>query len=283
MGYVCYDVKCPACGDIYYETTELFDPNKMATGEMLRFKSKYGPGGYNWSMPFTDYDMAEALVCVECGGSLAPSGFLMVEGLPDNRFSLEHLEEINRALKGTGGPEQANPIDPPDIGGSKTLVVFRPDLSGPVIQEMLKFGVESMILDGKPPEEVNIPTDEELANELIEDPLAKYTDQKPCPECGRFFSVDEWPNHLASHPADVREQILKKPELVMDSSPEQPQGKKGKVRGLFKGKKAGPEIEETEPKKFECPLCESGFDEQKDYDSHLITHDMGDVRQVTDN
>ena len=81
MGYICYDVRCPNCAEAFYETTELYDPNKMTTGEMLRFKKKYGPEGYNWSLPFSDHDMSEAIVCVECGGPLAPSGKVKVEPL----------------------------------------------------------------------------------------------------------------------------------------------------------------------------------------------------------
>jgi hypothetical protein len=94
MDAICFDVKCPTCGKVCYETTEAFDPVKMATGAMLRFKKKFGPEGYNWSMPFTDYDMAEALTCAECGGSLSPNGFMKIEGLTKDVEVDPHLQSL---------------------------------------------------------------------------------------------------------------------------------------------------------------------------------------------
>jgi hypothetical protein len=60
-------VKCPSCCEIYLETTKDFDPDKIASGPMFRLIEKYGPQGYNWSMPFGEYDMAEGIGCPGCG------------------------------------------------------------------------------------------------------------------------------------------------------------------------------------------------------------------------
>ena len=271
MGYISYDVKCPACGDIYYETTEFFDPARMATGEMLRFKTKFGPGGYNWSMPFTDYDMAEALVCVECGGAMAPNGFLKVEGLSE-RFSFEHLEEINRELKGMAGGMTVNPIESID------QALVQPDnfyqesanidqaLAGESGQQTLDFG--------QGPETIH----EQAAEEMENDPLAKYTAQKACPECGRFFSPDEWPNHLAGHSAEARERILKPP--VPEEVNPVPVAEEKK-----KGRRIKAKVEEAEDPAvapFQCPMCEAGFETRQEFKDHLTTHDMGKVQQITD-
>jgi hypothetical protein len=45
-----------------------------------------------------------------------------------------------------------------------------------------------------------------------DDPIANLLVQKTCPECGGFFGLDEWENHLASHTPEVRAEIEGKPD-----------------------------------------------------------------------
>jgi hypothetical protein len=74
-------VRCPHCGEIYYQTTALYDPKTILTGSMLEWIPKYGEQGYNWSLPFQAYDLSAAVICEGCGGPLAPSGFLGLDRL----------------------------------------------------------------------------------------------------------------------------------------------------------------------------------------------------------
>ena len=92
MDQICHDVKCPSCGDIYYETSEAYNPDQMTTGAMLRFKKMFGPEGYNWSLPFAGYDMAEAIVCPECGAALAPNGYIKIENPDGKHFAPEQAD-----------------------------------------------------------------------------------------------------------------------------------------------------------------------------------------------
>jgi hypothetical protein len=94
MNQTCYDVKCPTCGNIYFETTGDYSPDWMTTGAMLRFKKEFGPEGYNWSRPFSDYDMAEALICPACDGALAPNGHVRIGDPAGKRFAPEQTETV---------------------------------------------------------------------------------------------------------------------------------------------------------------------------------------------
>ncbi len=245
MGYICYDVRCPNCAEAFYETTELYDPNKMTTGEMLRFKKKYGPEGYNWSLPFSDHDMSEGIVCVECGGPLAPSGKVKVE-------PLSFAEGIAQSAEGE------NPQA--EIAGIPVLNATEEE------EEQL-----SILSDH---------TESSQEEELVEDPMAKYLTQKACPECGRFFGVDEWEVHLASHTPEVRAQILKpiEPAKSMEHSAE---GKNRPERGKGKGKKNVREVNEPELFGMACPFCELSFEHNPEFEAHIKTHDLGGVQQVT--
>ena len=262
MGYISFDVKCPSCGEIFFETTEAFDPHKMTTGEMLRFKKQYGPGGYNWSMPFSDYDMAEALVCAECGGSLAPSGKVKVEPLMDGDFILDGSFQVG------SGVDAGNPVEVKEISGSEILK--RQEEAFDALEAFdlddlddgaIKFGEESMILNGKPPEE---------------DPLVKYTTLISCPECGCFYNLDEWEIHLAKHSPEEREEILRQPEPVRENPPvaeEPPRGKKARKKNTL------PEADEKD-KKLYCPFCEAGYDNEVEYQNHVKGHKESGAQPV---
>lgn len=222
-------VKCPNCGGVFYETTEEYDPGKMTTGAMLRFTEKYGPSGYNWSLPFSDYDMSEGLVCVECGADMAPSGYLGIDKL------------------------LLTPMDAP----------------------------ESPRIDDFPLERATIPLQFDDEPEVVEgikiedDPLIKVLTQKSCPECGGFFTLDEWERHLSSHPKEVRDLILGKPVPVEET----PVPEERKYKGWPKGKKRKPEPDE--PIKMQCPMCEQAFEKNMDFDSHLLTHNLEGMEQAT--
>ena len=214
-------VKCPNCGGVFYETTDEYDPSKMTTGAMLRFTEKYGPNGYNWSLPFSEYDMSEGLVCVDCGSDLAPNGYLGIDKLI------------------------LTPMDKPE----------RPRI------------------DDLPQVQADLPLEIEDAPEVKDDPIAKIMTQKSCPECGGFFTVDEWERHLATHPKEVRDQILGKPGPVQEQ-----EAPKRVYKGWPKGKKRKPEAEE--PPKMQCPMCEQEFGNSTDLGYHLSTHNLEGVEQA---
>lgn len=275
-------VLCPNCGDIYYETTETYDPVKMTTGDMLRFTKKYGPQGYNWSLPFSDHDMSEGLLCVECGGDMAPSGYLKLDRLVFDAAGLgKPLEEEDLLVK--------------DLSGTAIIAMQAASLKmSPEEYERMALQIKRTLV-----EKYGLPTDKEQTQEankdsLVltgdteeEDPLAKYLTQKACPECGRFFGVDEWEAHLSSHPPEVRAEILKKPEPEQEADSRigvrLPAGKnKGKGKGWFKGQKSITEIMEAEePIGTQCPFCESTFEHNPEFEAHIKTHDLGGVQQAT--
>ena len=69
-----FDVKCPNCGGIYYETTKYFERYRAADGRMFRLKEQYGPNGYNWEGFPADRSIQFAdLACPNCGGSIVNS------------------------------------------------------------------------------------------------------------------------------------------------------------------------------------------------------------------
>jgi len=78
-------VRCPTCGEIYLETTNLFNPAVPANGTMFKLTETYGPNGYNWScFPFGEYVIGESLECPECGGVIVgPDGKVAEENLLD--------------------------------------------------------------------------------------------------------------------------------------------------------------------------------------------------------
>jgi len=215
-------VKCPNCSGVFYETTETYDPGKMTTGKMLRFTEKYGPNGYNWSLPFSEYDMSEGIVCVECGTDMAPSGYLGVD----------------------------------------KLILTTPDAS------------ERPRIDDQAQVQATIPLEIDEEPEVKENSLTRYLTQKSCPECGGFFTLDEWERHLASHPKEVRELILGK-----QGPKEEPISPKRVYKGWPKGKKRKAEIPEGEP--FKCPMCENEFGNSTDLGYHLSTHNLDGVEQAT--
>ena len=241
MSYISYDVKCPVCGEVYYETTEQFNPNAMTTGEMLRFKSKYGPGsgGYNWSLPFSDYDMGDSLTCVECGGSIAPSGKVKVD------------------LIGPGFKYQENFIPPTE----PYIAPGEPEIST----------IEGNVGD---PEEVTLKNAEQTTG-VFDPPQGseRYTKQFSCPECGGFFNYDAFMEHLKKHPKEVQEKILKKPDAPIKEE-EAPKPEKGKKKGRRE------EQLPLEPPKSPCPMCAEEFSAQADLDEHLKTHNLSGVTKV---
>jgi len=64
-------VKCPSCGGIYHETTEKFDPDRVANGSMFRLTypfGAYGKGARNWtSFPQDPAIRFADLECPNCG------------------------------------------------------------------------------------------------------------------------------------------------------------------------------------------------------------------------
>jgi uncharacterized C2H2 Zn-finger protein len=226
-------VKCPNCGGVFYETTEEYDPGKMTTGAMLRFTEKYGPNGYNWSLPFSDNDMSEGLICVECGADMAPSGYLGIDKLV---LTAPDEPDAHR----TDDQDQRQTTIPP-AGES----------------------------EGDPFREHGIPEEVQTSD----DSLTRYMTQKSCPECGGFFTTDEWDRHLASHPKEVRDLILGIPGPVE----EKPILTERASKGWPKGKKRKPDVQETI--KTQCPLCEKSFEKNMDFDSHLLTHNLEGVQQ----
>ena len=80
------DVKCPGCRRIFYETTEHYDPDKPASGDMLELKEPWrsrGWGKYESGHTGGKTVLASEMLCVMCGAPLAPSGRVMVVGEPE--------------------------------------------------------------------------------------------------------------------------------------------------------------------------------------------------------
>jgi uncharacterized Zn-finger protein len=233
-------VRCPNCSEIYYQTTDLYDPEKILTGEMLEWFPKYGENGFNWSLPFAAHDLSEAVLCEGCGSSIAPNGYLGLDRLhfPTGEFPAVLETEVVGipVLNATEGEEEEE----------QPSILF--DHMEPVQEE-----------------------------KQAEDPMAKYLTQKACPECGRFFWVDEWEAHLATHPPEVRERILKPPEAV-DKTPSEPDQAKNKE----KSKRIKVKSDINDSLSLQCPICEASFalDKQILFDSHLKTHELGGVQQA---
>lgn len=65
-------VKCPGCCEVYLETTDTFDPDKVPNGTMFRLRPEYGPNGYNWTaFPHDEWIIGGALECPGCGSPIA--------------------------------------------------------------------------------------------------------------------------------------------------------------------------------------------------------------------
>jgi uncharacterized C2H2 Zn-finger protein len=223
-------VKCPACGEIYYQTTDLYNPKAILTGEMLEWIPRYGEQGLNWSLCFADSDLSESICCEGCQSPIAPTGYL----------------GLDRLVFDQAGEAGGQPVD--DLGQGQNVPAE--------VESGLKEEIEA-------PE----PETKEL---LDDDPLAKALTLKSCPECGGFYNLSEWGNHLASHPKEVRDRIEAKPEPVAEKpkEPEKP-AKKGKEKW-----------KKPEPVSLNCPMCDQAFEKQWMFDDHIKTHDMGKVQAV---
>lgn len=69
-----YDVKCPGCGEIFFETTHFYEMWKAANGRMFKLKHPYGETGYNWTTFPADTSCQFAdLACPQCGTSIVSS------------------------------------------------------------------------------------------------------------------------------------------------------------------------------------------------------------------
>ena len=75
-----YDLVCPQCGEICFETTESFDSERYADAGMFKLKRQFTAAeGNQWDGfppdPTAGYGLLE---CVQCGGAYAPSGRVIV-------------------------------------------------------------------------------------------------------------------------------------------------------------------------------------------------------------
>jgi hypothetical protein len=197
-------VRCPNCGEIYFQTTDLYDPRKILTGEMLEWIPLYGPDGLNWSLPFAASDLSEAVICEGCGGPIAPSGYL---GLNRLHFPAG-VPPIDPALRLPGDSE-------PGMDSIAVLVETEPDEPQATIIETRETTTE-------------------------EDSLTKVLTLKSCPECGGFYDLAQWEIHLATHPKDVRDRILAKPAPVTEKPPEIKAPKKSKKALAKEKEEEGP-------------------------------------------
>ena len=95
------DVICPNCYRSYHSTTEAYDPDKAARGDMCRLKEPWR--GYGWCV-YGDGDESLApnlgelpsvywsrMTCPGCTAPLAPSGKLTVRD-PEPELSPEDIE-----------------------------------------------------------------------------------------------------------------------------------------------------------------------------------------------
>ena len=114
------------------------------------------------------------------------------------------------------------------------------------------------------------------------DSIPNYLKQENCSECGRFFAAgDPWEEHLAKHTPEVRAQILKKIEPVVEN-PTQPAKAAKKAKSQKGQAKLQAELIPEADEPLQCPMCEATFatDKQGDYDAHFKTHDLGGVQQA---
>jgi len=97
-------VRCPTCGEIYLETTNLFNPAVPANGTMFKLTETYGPNGYNWScFPFDEYVIGESLECPECGGVIVgPDGKVAEENLIRDANDAHVCPDCGKLCKNAG-------------------------------------------------------------------------------------------------------------------------------------------------------------------------------------
>lgn len=71
------DVQCPGCGQVFFETTDQYNPDTDTNPAMINMKEPWK--SYGWEAFLYDATAGYGcMVCPECGAALAPSGKLKV-------------------------------------------------------------------------------------------------------------------------------------------------------------------------------------------------------------
>lgn len=92
------NIKCLQCGAICYRTTDAFEVGKLLKGSMLELLLEFQ--NQSWLKPFPDDAEGEAIICAECGASLAgpnhrlPENCLVDEPPSTGRIDDEKLMEL---------------------------------------------------------------------------------------------------------------------------------------------------------------------------------------------
>ena len=74
-----YHVSCPSCGEVYFQTSALFDPTKRLTGSMVELLPNLDPAMW---LNFSGDDSGDSLACPGCESALVNSdGFLRPSSL----------------------------------------------------------------------------------------------------------------------------------------------------------------------------------------------------------
>ena len=75
--YPTMKVKCPFCGQIYYETSDRYDPDKPLKGYMVKLINK---GDYPkfFGIDLENDVPPNMMLCIGCGCSIAPEGKLIL-------------------------------------------------------------------------------------------------------------------------------------------------------------------------------------------------------------
>ena len=70
-----YEVKCPCCGGVFFETTDKYNANQSLNPTMIRLLPIYQ--SYGWAEVVHDASCGYGdMICPECESMLAPEGKL---------------------------------------------------------------------------------------------------------------------------------------------------------------------------------------------------------------
>jgi len=86
------DVKCRNCKQIYFETTDKYNPDVLPNGAMLQCKPKYKKMGWDNWLPVgkgRSNIMYSGIVCPQCKSPLVVKGRLMV--VPDAQSKIVEI------------------------------------------------------------------------------------------------------------------------------------------------------------------------------------------------
>ena len=106
-------VKCPNCKQICFETTDKYDPDVSARGDMLKSLMPY-----HLDFLLSATTLAPYLTCPKCGdGQLAPSGRLWV--IEEPKTLMETEEAMVKRFAEIDKPKVGKPVFVCDVCGKE--------------------------------------------------------------------------------------------------------------------------------------------------------------------